>query len=97
MDPAEAVHRSTVSFIIVPTPSNTLGGFSNRLIIDALKAIGMAAAQKPGSHVVSVVSTVLPKSSSAQLIPALEEAAGTPHRGSISAFATTHPSSHKAM
>ncbi|MBV9521056.1 MAG: nucleotide sugar dehydrogenase [Hyphomicrobiales bacterium] len=76
MDPAEAVHRSSVSFIIVPTPSNTLGGFSNRLIIDALKAIGKAAAQKSGSHVVSVVSTVLPKSSSAQLIPALEESTG---------------------
>jgi UDPglucose 6-dehydrogenase len=74
MDSAEAVRRSSVSFIIVPTPSNTLGGFSNRLIIEALQAIGPVA-QKSGSHIVSVVSTVLPKSSSAQLIPALEQAA----------------------
>ena len=96
MDPAEAVHRSSVSFIIVPTPSNTLGGFSNRLIIDALKAIGKAAAQKSGSHVVSVVSTVLPKSSSAQLIPALEEAAGR-RIGDRLGFCYNPFSSRKAM
>jgi UDPglucose 6-dehydrogenase len=76
MDPAEAVAASTVSFIIVPTVSNTLGGFSNGLIIRALQAIGLGVAGKSTSHAVSVVSTILPGSSATQLIPALESAAG---------------------
>lgn len=76
MDPAEAVSRSSISFIIVPTPSNTLGGFSNGYVSGALEAIGRAAAEKIGPHTVSVVSTVLPGSSSAQFIPALERASG---------------------
>ena len=29
-DPAAAIKQSDVSFVIVPTPSNTLGGFSNQ-------------------------------------------------------------------
>jgi UDPglucose 6-dehydrogenase len=73
---AEAVAQSAVSFIIVPTPSNSLGGFSNLYVMEALEAIGRAAAKKCGRHVVAVISTVLPRSSQIQLIPALEGAAG---------------------
>lgn len=73
---AEAVAQSAASFIIVPTPSNPLGGFSNLYVMEALEAIGRAAAQRRGAHVVSVISTVLPRSSQIQLIPALERAAG---------------------
>jgi UDPglucose 6-dehydrogenase len=72
----EAVVGSQFSFVIVPTPSNTLSGFSNRFIIEVLKAIGAAAAQKSGRHTVSVVSTVMPGSSQSDLIPALEKAFG---------------------
>src|ERR1700719_323755 len=75
-DAEEAVVNSSVSFIIVPTPANSLGGFSNLYIERSLEAIGRAAAQKEGCHVVAVVSTVLPRSSRLQLIPALERAAG---------------------
>lgn len=73
---AEAVAESAVSFIIVPTPSNSLGGFSNAYMERVLEMIGHAAADKPGDHVVSVVSTVMPRSSRLQLIPTLERAAG---------------------
>jgi UDPglucose 6-dehydrogenase len=73
---AEAIADSSVSFIVVPTPSNSLGGFSNIHVEQALEAIGRAAAHKRGRHVVAVVSTVLPRSSRLQLIPALEKAAG---------------------
>jgi UDPglucose 6-dehydrogenase len=76
LDTGEAVAQSSVSFVIVPTPSNSLGGFSNGHIIRTLEAIGAAAAGKRGPHVVSVISTVLPRSSSVELIPALEAAAG---------------------
>jgi UDPglucose 6-dehydrogenase len=74
-DAQEAVVNSSVSFIIVPTPANSLGGFSNLYVERSLEAIGRAAAQKDGRHVVAVVSTVLPRSSRLQLIPALEKAA----------------------
>jgi UDPglucose 6-dehydrogenase len=76
MHPGEAVLATSASFIIVPTPSNTLNGFSNRYILNALEQIGAAAARKESSHAVSVVSTVLPGSSVEQLIPALEKGAG---------------------
>jgi len=76
MDAAEAVADSSISFIIVPTPSNTLGGFSNGYVARALEAIGAAARLKDTPHTASVISTVLPGSSAAQLIPALERGAG---------------------
>ena len=72
----EAVANSVVSFIVVPTPANSLGGFSNRYVEGTLEGIGHAAARKQGRHVVAVISTVLPRSSRTQLIPALEGAAG---------------------
>lgn len=75
-DPGVAVAASSVSFVIVPTPSNTLGGYSNGYVVKVLEAIGAAAAGKNAPHVAAVVSTVLPGSSAAQLVPALERAAG---------------------
>src|SRR5581483_2955853 len=39
-DAAEAVAESEVSFIIVPTPSNSLGGFSNVYMERVLEMIG---------------------------------------------------------
>src|SRR5579872_6559265 len=41
-DPASAVRQTEVSFVIVPTPSNTLGGFSNRFAANACCDIGAA-------------------------------------------------------
>jgi len=76
LSPLEAVHASDVSFIIVPTPSNTLGGFSLRYVLEACDAIGAAIRSKNGVHVVSLVSTVLPGSSDNIIIPRLEKASG---------------------
>jgi UDPglucose 6-dehydrogenase len=76
MSAETAVAETDFSFIIVPTPSNTLGGFSNEYVIEALKAIGAAIRGKTSRHTVSLMSTVLPGSSANQLIPALEKAAG---------------------
>lgn len=72
----EAVLGSDLSFIIVPTPSNTLGGFSLRYVLDVCRQIGFALRNKNGDHVVALVSTVLPGSSERTIIPALEEASG---------------------
>jgi len=72
----EAVAASDVTFLIVPTPSNTLGGFSLRYVIEACRLCGEAIARKPGPHVVALVSTVMPGSSERFILPALEELSG---------------------
>ena len=76
IDPARAVCESGISFVIVPTPSNTLGGFSLRYVLKACDEIGAALKSKSGAHTVAIVSTVLPGSSDTRIIPRLEAASG---------------------
>jgi UDPglucose 6-dehydrogenase len=76
LDPARAVSESELSFVIVPTPSNTLGGFSLRYVLKACDEIGAALRTKSDPHTVAIVSTVLPGSSDARIIPCLEQASG---------------------
>ncbi|MCC7047689.1 MAG: UDP-glucose/GDP-mannose dehydrogenase family protein [Alphaproteobacteria bacterium] len=73
---AEAIRASDATFVIVPTPSNMLGGFSLRYVLDACRTIGGAIKQKKTPHAVSLVSTVLPGSSDRFIVPALEHASG---------------------
>ena len=42
-DPAAAISQSDASFVIVPTPSNTLGGFSNQFAAKAWTKSGRVA------------------------------------------------------
>lgn len=51
-----------VIFIIVPTPSETNGGFSNDYVIDVVNKIGLAIRGKENKIVVDIVSTVMPNS-----------------------------------
>jgi len=76
LDPTRAVCESELSFVIVPTPSNTLGGFSLRYVLKACDEIGAALRSKSEAHTVAIVSTVLPGSSDVRIIPYLEEASG---------------------
>lgn len=76
MNCEEAVRKTCLSFIIVPTPSNTFGGFSLRFVLEACRSIGMAIKNKKGNHIVSLVSTVLPGSSDQIIIPELEKFSG---------------------
>lgn len=76
IDPTEAVLGSRLSFVIVPTPSNTLGGFSLRYVLQVCDEIGAALRQKKDRHTVAIVSTVLPGSSEHAILPRLEEASG---------------------
>jgi UDPglucose 6-dehydrogenase len=76
MSAEEAIAESDVSMVIVPTPSNTLGGFSLRYVLNAIKTMGEAIKQKQTRHTVAVVSTVLPGASDRYIIPALEAATG---------------------
>ena len=75
-DLQQAVGDTELTFVIVPTPSNTLGGFSLRFLLPVCDAIGAALRRKPSRHTVAVVSTVLPGSSDAIVIPRLEAASG---------------------
>ena len=72
----DAVLNSDASIVIVPTPSNVLGGFSLRYVLRVCDQIGAALRRKKDEHVVSVDSTVLPGASEHAIIPALEVASG---------------------
>ena len=67
-----AIDATQVSFIIVPTPSNSLDGFSNKFLLSCINEIGRVIKFKTSRHCVSVISTVIPHSSLRSLIPALE-------------------------
>jgi UDPglucose 6-dehydrogenase len=75
-DLAAAICGSDLSFVIVPTPSNTLGGFSLRFLLPVCDAIGAALRKGDRAHTIAVVSTMLPGSSDAVVIPRLEAASG---------------------
>lgn len=75
-DMDDAILNSDVTFVIVPSPSNQLGGFSNSFILKACESIGAALRKKTTPHGISIVSTMLPGSSDYSVIPALEEASG---------------------
>jgi UDPglucose 6-dehydrogenase len=75
-DPAQAVRDTELTFVIVPTPSNALGGFSLRHVLRACDDIGAGVRAKSAHHTVAIVSTVLPGSSDAVVMPRLEQASG---------------------
>src|SRR2546423_2643047 len=56
IDVSQAVRDTDVTFVIVPTPSNTLGGFSLRYVLRAGDTIGAAIRLKTGTHTVAIVS-----------------------------------------
>lgn len=74
--PEDAVLSSDVSVVIVPTPSNVLGGFSLRYVLRVCEEIGSALRRKKDKHIVSIASTILPGASEHAVIPALETASG---------------------
>jgi UDPglucose 6-dehydrogenase len=75
-DPKALVDSSEVTFIIVPTPSDATGAFSNKLVLEAIEALADALRSKAGYHVVAVTSTVMPGSMDQVIKPALERGSG---------------------
>ena len=76
LDGIEAVKNSDVTFVVVATPSNPGGDFSNKFVLDACNVIGQALKQKAGYHLVSITSTVMPGSMENVIKPALEKISG---------------------
>ena len=71
-----AVLGTDVTFIMVPTPSETGGGFSMKYVLSAAEEIGAALRTKPGWHLVVLSSTVMPGCTGGELLPALEAHSG---------------------
>ena len=71
-----AAAECDMSILIVPTPSDERGAFTNRYALAALDDIGRALADRDRHHVVVIASTVMPGSCEAVLAPALEQASG---------------------
>ena len=72
----QAINSSSVTFIIVPTPSGDDGQFSNNYLLEALSFIGKALQQKNTYHLVVITSTVMPGSTDDILQKKLEETSG---------------------
>jgi len=76
-DAAEAVAATDVSFVIVPTPSDGSGRFSNAAVLRAMELIGAGLRRKESSyHVVVITSTVMPGSTGGEIRLALERHSG---------------------
>ncbi len=72
----EAIENADISFIIVPTPTDSRGAFSLQYVEWAAHEIGEALADRDGYHLVVLVSTVLPGSTRYRVMPELERASG---------------------
>jgi len=76
LDFAEAVKQTEISFVIVPTPSDSHGVFTNKYVLSALEKIGAALRKCDHYHVVNITSTVMPGSTGGEIRAALEAASG---------------------
>lgn len=75
-DYTKAVRETDVTLIIVPTPSNPDGAFSNAYLEAVLKELGPELKKKDGFHIIDIVSTVMPGSCDTVFRPLLEGLSG---------------------
>src|SRR3954465_2955517 len=75
-DAATAVAETDVTFVIVPTPSDETGRFTNRYLLSAMNTVGAGLRRKTGYHVVVITSTVMPGSTGGEIRAALEAHSG---------------------
>jgi UDPglucose 6-dehydrogenase len=71
-----AAAGTDVSILLVPTPSDERGAFSNDYVLAALEEVGRGLAGRDDHHVVIVASTVMPGSCDTVIQPALERVSG---------------------
>jgi UDPglucose 6-dehydrogenase len=77
VDPAVAIRQSDVTFLLVPTPSDADGSFSDRYMREALEALAAALGEsdKP-YHLFVITSTVSPGTTDEAIIPLIEQVSG---------------------
>jgi UDPglucose 6-dehydrogenase len=76
VDIGTAIRQTSMTFVVVPTPSDAEGAFSLEYVCAAMEPIGRALKEKSGWHTVVVTSTVLPGSTEYVVKPLLEKASG---------------------
>ena len=69
----DAIKKTDITFIVVPTNSNRYGGFSNKYILQVFENIKEELIKKKKFHTFALVSTVVPGSSTLQIIPHIEK------------------------
>jgi UDPglucose 6-dehydrogenase len=72
----EAVTATTVTFVIVPTPSQANHFFSTDFVVAAVERIGRALRGSTRDHLVVITSTVMPGDTGGVIRRALESASG---------------------
>ncbi len=72
----DAVLKSDASYLIVPTPSDENGVFTNSYVLEVMAEIGKTLRKKDGYHLVVINSTVMPGSCDGEIRKALENASG---------------------
>lgn len=70
----DAILNTDITFVIVPTPSDNNGLFSNQYVLQAVTEIGKILRQKNDYHLVVITSTVMPGSTNSEIRHALENA-----------------------
>ena len=68
--------ESDVSILLVPTPSDERGAFSNDHVLAAVEELSAGLRGRDDYHLVVVASTVMPGSCEGEIRPALESASG---------------------
>src|SRR6266542_4194827 len=69
-----AAAGAEATILLVPTPSDERGAFSNEYVLASVEEVGRGLAAGDDYHVIVVASTVMPGSCDAELRPALERA-----------------------
>ncbi|HYK16512.1 MAG TPA: nucleotide sugar dehydrogenase [Bryobacteraceae bacterium] len=75
-DLADAVANTELTFVLVPTPSGPDGTFLLRHVLKVVEGIGLALREKTAYHMVVITSTVMPGSTSGEVLPLLERMSG---------------------
>jgi UDPglucose 6-dehydrogenase len=73
---ADAIARTDITFVVVPTPSGPDGTFSLQYVLNAAEPIAQGLRGKSGYHVVVISSTVMPGATGGEVLPLLERISG---------------------
>src|SRR5437879_4004607 len=76
VDIGTAIRQTSMTFVVVPTPSNADGTFSLEYVCAAMEPIGRALRDKSAWHTVVLTSTVLSGSTEYVVKPLLEKTSG---------------------
>jgi UDPglucose 6-dehydrogenase len=72
----DAILNSDLTFVIVPTPSDSSGVFSNQFVLNAVTEIAKVLKNKNSYHIINITSTVMPGSCGGEILNAIEQYSG---------------------